>query len=92
MKREIEAMLAAYADQKRRQADAIDRFGRALREVAAADEKFNQRLAEMVRTVPEPYPSYHPGYTERQQPMADLFKSFSELSRDDLDAMEKARP
>lgn len=78
MKREIDALLRAYADRKRRQADAIERLARALADVAEADERFHAQLARAFR--PESAPT---------KPLSDLFKQLDDLAEAEYDAMRR---
>jgi len=84
MKREIDALLRAYADRKRKQADTIEQLARALADVAEADERFHKKLADAFR------PQYAEPSTVTSKPLSDLFRTLDELSENEYDAMRRA--
>lgn len=83
MKREIDALLRAYADRKRKQADTIEQLARALSDVAEADERFHRKLAEAFR------PQYVEPSTVTSKPLSDLFRTLDELDEREFDAMRR---
>lgn len=106
MKSEIQTLLRAYADRMRRQADTVEKIAGALADVADSDERFRQRLQEVMwprpqrhpqpRPVPpiQPYPHGHHASDRppQQRPLSDLFRSLDELTETELDYMRRSVP
>lgn len=86
MKREIDAMLRAYAQQKRQQADAVERIASAFTEIAMADERFMRQIVEAVRPT---YGSAEPSPRQPSEIMDSLAEHLRSLTPSEFDRMRK---